>query len=96
MNTVIAEPNALPILLRFQATVTYEQYEKEREQILRIKWLLSEKAGADAGFDAALDYWTAHHREDWMREQRAPQKATHRDASERDQVDRANQESAAA
>lgn len=96
MNTVIAELNPLPSLLRFQATVSYEQYEKEREQILGIKWLLSEQAGADAGFEAALHYWIAHHRETWMRGQQSPQKRSYLNAWERDQVARLSWEAAAA
>ena len=39
----------------------YQAFCAEREEILRHKWILSEKEGRDIGFDAALIDWTIHH-----------------------------------
>lgn len=38
---------------------------EEREEILRHKWVLSEKAGYDVGYDVALFSWLKHHRRQW-------------------------------
>lgn len=40
----------------------------EREEILKHKWLESEKAGRDIGFENALVNWVIHHRARWRRE----------------------------
>ena len=37
----------------------------EREEIMRHKWLESEKAGRDIGFNQALINWVLHHRTNW-------------------------------
>jgi hypothetical protein len=46
----------------------YQEFLAEREEILRHKWLRSEEAQADLGFEAALADWTIHHREQWRKE----------------------------
>lgn len=43
----------------------------EREEILRHKWLESEKAGYDIGWDRALIDWTIKHRAKWLNEIKA-------------------------
>jgi hypothetical protein len=43
----------------------YEQFLREREEILKHKWIESEKAGQDIGFEKALLSWVFHHREKW-------------------------------
>ena len=45
----------------------YAQYLAERDEILRHKWLESEKAGRDIGFEQALVDWVRNHREEWRR-----------------------------
>ena len=45
----------------------YDQYLAEREEILRHKWLESEKAGRDIGFEQALVDWVRHHRDGWRK-----------------------------
>ncbi len=50
-----------------QNTTLYREFLAEREEILRHKWIESEKAGRDIGFDAALMDWIARHRADWRR-----------------------------
>ena len=43
----------------------YAEFLAEREEILRHKWIESEKAGRDIGFVRALIDWTRHHRARW-------------------------------
>ena len=45
----------------------YTFFRKELEEINRHKWLESEKAGRDMGFEWALLDWIRHHRTDWRR-----------------------------
>lgn len=50
----------------------YAQYLAERDEILRHKWLESEKAGHDVGFELALIDWIRHHRAAWREKTRVP------------------------
>ena len=43
----------------------YAEFLAEREEILRHKWIESEKVGRDIGFERALIDWTRHHRARW-------------------------------
>ncbi len=43
----------------------YREFLAERGEILRHKWIESEKAGKDIGFEAALTDWMIHHRSNW-------------------------------
>ncbi len=43
----------------------YKEFLAEREEILRHKWLESEKEGSDIGFERALLDWIRKHRDDW-------------------------------
>lgn len=43
----------------------YQEFLAEREEILRHKWLESEKAGKDIGFERALLDWIRQHRDAW-------------------------------
>lgn len=45
----------------------YREFLAEREEILRHKWLKSEQAGRDIGFDNALVDWMLKHRSEWRR-----------------------------
>lgn len=38
----------------------------EREEILRHKWLVSERVGYDLGYDWAVIDWVVHHRKAWL------------------------------
>ena len=40
----------------------YAEFLAEREEILRHKWIESEKAGKDIGFERAMIDWKRHHR----------------------------------
>ena len=57
-------------------SVLYKEFLAEREEILRHKWLESEKAGHDIGFEKALLDWIVKHRSSW-REKRKDQQARH-------------------
>ena len=48
----------------------YQEFLAEREEILRHKWLESEKAGYDVGFERALLDWIRNHRDKWRSERR--------------------------
>ncbi|MDA0346543.1 MAG: DUF4032 domain-containing protein [Verrucomicrobia bacterium] len=43
----------------------YQEFLAEREEILKHKWLESEKAGFDVGFERALLDWIRKHRDKW-------------------------------
>lgn len=43
----------------------YQEFLAEREEILKHKWLESEKAGSDIGFERALLDWIRKHRDKW-------------------------------
>jgi hypothetical protein len=45
----------------------YREFQAEREEILRHKWLESEKAGKDIGFEHALTDWIIKHRSAWRK-----------------------------
>ena len=51
-------------------TNLYAEFQKEREEILKHKWLLSERAGHDIGFEAALTDWLMNHRSQWRKARR--------------------------
>ena len=52
----------------------YREFQAEREEILKHKWIESEKAGHDIGFERALTDWIIKHRANWRR---ARQTASH-------------------
>ena len=43
----------------------YREFVAEREEILRHKWIESEKVGYDIGFERALLDWVIRHRTTW-------------------------------
>lgn len=51
----------------------YAEFLAERQEILRHKWIESEKAGKDIGFEHALLDWTRHHRAKWRQQRRSAQ-----------------------
>lgn len=46
-------------------SLLYKEFLAEREEILRHKWIESEKAGHDIGFEKALLDWIVKHRSSW-------------------------------
>ncbi|MGH7958937.1 MAG: hypothetical protein ACREH8_18275 [Opitutaceae bacterium] len=55
----------------------YQEFLAEREEILKHKWLESERLGYDIGFERALLDWIRKHRESW----RAARRLQHQHAS---------------
>lgn len=45
----------------------YREFQAEREEILKHKWIESEKAGYDIGFEHALTDWIIKHRSKWRK-----------------------------
>jgi hypothetical protein len=45
----------------------YREFQAEREEILKHKWIESEKAGHDIGFEQALTDWIIKHRSKWRK-----------------------------
>ena len=45
----------------------YREFQAEREEILKHKWIESEKAGRDIGFERALIDWIVNHRAKWRK-----------------------------
>jgi hypothetical protein len=55
-------------------SLLYKEFLAEREEILRHKWIESEKAGQDIGFEKALLDWIVKHRSAWrVQRQQEPQ-----------------------
>jgi hypothetical protein len=54
-------------------SVLYKEFLAEREEILRHKWLESEKAGHDIGFEKALLDWIVKFRSSWREKRQKPQ-----------------------
>lgn len=48
----------------------YQEFLAEREEILRHKWIESERLGYDIGFERALLDWIRKHRDGWRRSRR--------------------------
>ena len=59
-------------------SILYKEFLAEREEILRHKWLESEKAGHDIGFEKALLDWIVRFRSSWRakRQEERPKPAT--------------------
>ena len=58
----------------------YKEFLAERAEILKHKWIESEKAGKDIGFERALLDWIVNHRSNW-RERRRKEARTEQAAS---------------
>lgn len=50
----------------------YREFQAEREEILKHKWIESEKAGQDIGFERALTDWIVRYRTKWRNSRKAP------------------------
>ena len=49
----------------------YREFLAEREEIMKHKWIESQKAGHDIGFEAALIDWIMKYRVAWRRARRS-------------------------
>jgi hypothetical protein len=65
MSNETREPHPANDLLKNSSL--YREFQAEREEILRHKWIESEKAGRDIGFERALTDWIIKHRSKWRR-----------------------------
>jgi len=54
----------------FNRSSLYQEYLAEREEILKHKWIESEKAGQDIGFEKALLDWVRNYRTGWRNSRR--------------------------
>ncbi len=71
MPNDIAESSSGDDLLK--NSTLYKEFQAEREEILKHKWIESEKAGFDIGFERALTDWIIKHRSKWRRGRQTPQ-----------------------
>ena len=71
MSDETKEPTAGDLL---KNSTLYREFQAEREEILKHKWIESEKAGHDIGFERALTDWIVKHRSKWRKTRHA---ATH-------------------
>ncbi|PIN93388.1 hypothetical protein COU54_03245 [Candidatus Pacearchaeota archaeon CG10_big_fil_rev_8_21_14_0_10_31_24] len=53
----------------------YRYFQAERDEVMRHKWIESEKAGRDVGFEYALTDWIVKHRTKWRESRKAPYEA---------------------
>jgi hypothetical protein len=65
MSTSPTSTNGVNDLLK--NSTLYREFMAEREEILKHKWIESEKAGYDIGFERALTDWILKHRATWRR-----------------------------
>lgn len=56
-------------------SVLYKEFLAEREEILRHKWIESEKIGQDIGFERALLDWIVKYRSSWRTDRSRQAKA---------------------
>ena len=63
-----------------QNSILYKEFLAEREEILKHKWIESEKVGSDIGFEKALLDWIVKHRSNW-REKRIQEAKAEMNAS---------------
>jgi hypothetical protein len=48
-------------------SLLYRQFQAEREEVLKHKWIESEKAGHDIGLERATTDWVLKHRSQWLK-----------------------------
>jgi len=74
MTTSITENNGSREFVK-QSSL-YQEFLAEREEILKHKWIESERLGYDIGFERALLDWIRKHRDSWRAARRAQLAAT--------------------
>jgi hypothetical protein len=68
MNTLIDEPTEPRSMLGLiQNSLLYRELTAEHEEVLRHKWIESEKVDHDIGFDAAQVDWNLKYRPQWRK-----------------------------
>jgi hypothetical protein len=73
----LSEPNEAQFV---KESALYKEFLAERAEILKHKWIESEKAGKDIGFERALLDWIVKHRSSW-RDRRRKEARTKQAAS---------------
>jgi hypothetical protein len=63
----VEKESPLPANDLLKNSTLYREFQAEREEILRHKWIESEKAGHDIGFERALTDWIIKHRASWRK-----------------------------
>lgn len=54
-------------MVRLSDTALYKHFLKMREEVLKHKWIESEKAHHDVGFEYALVDWIVNYKNSWDR-----------------------------
>ena len=67
-NDTKAPPTPSDLL---KSSSLYREFLAEREEIMKHKWIESEKAGRDIGFERALTDWIVKHRPKWRKYRQA-------------------------
>ena len=70
-----SEPSTGDDLLK--NSTLYKEFQAEREEILKHKWIESEKVGYDIGFERALTDWIVRHRSKWRKGRQIAPSASH-------------------
>jgi hypothetical protein len=63
----VEKESPLPTNDLLKNSTLYREFQAEREEILRHKWIESEKVGHDIGFESALTDWIIKHRASWRK-----------------------------
>jgi hypothetical protein len=70
-------------LLLVRNSSLYKEFLTEREEILRHKWIESEKAGFDIGFERAMMDWIVRYRSAWYKQRQLFRQNTFKAANEK-------------
>ena len=65
--TTMSEKETLSTNELLKKSSLYKEFQAERDEILKHKWIESEKAGCDIGFERALTDWIIKHRSKWRK-----------------------------
>ena len=52
----------------YQVSTLYQSLRLEQEEINKLKWIESEKAGYDIGMDRAIIIWITRYKQKWKQE----------------------------
>ena len=61
--------------MKVQDTSIYKEFVAMKEEVLKHKWLESEKAGHDIGYVVALFDWSVKYKSAWVRERKKAKKS---------------------
>ena len=61
----------------FKNSTLYKEFQAEREEIMKHKWIESEKVGYDIGFERALTDWIIRHRSKWRKSRQVTHSGAH-------------------